>query len=214
MKYAKLFSAIVAVGLIALVGSRAIAEPAKDAKSAGQPEMKLPPGWTEDDMKACITASMPAKIHGELTKRVGTWKGKSTMWMYPGAEPLTSACTSTVTPMLDGRFVKVEYAGEMPGMGPFNGFGIYGFDNVTQQFVSTWIDSCGTGMAHGTGELSTDGKVLTMNRTFNCPLAKKPVAMREIETYTGPNTKTLEIFCPDPKSGKEYKMLSVEFTKR
>ena len=214
MKYAKLFSAIVAGGLIALVGSRAIAEPAKDAKPAGQPEMKLPPGWTEDDMKACMTASMPGKMHGELTKRVGTWKGKSTMWMYPGAAPLTSACTSTVTPMLDGRFVKVEFAGEMPGMGPFNGFGIYGFDNVTQQFVSTWIDSCGTGMAHGTGEMSTGGKVLTMNRTFNCPLAKKPVAMREIETYTGANTKTLEIFCPEPKSGKEYKMLSVEFTKQ
>lgn len=214
MKYAKFFSALVAVGLVVLVGSRVIAEPAKDAKPGAQPEMKLPPGWTEEDMKACMSACMPGKMHGELAKRVGTWKGKSTMWMYPGAEPLTSECTSTVTPMLDGRFIKVEHTGEMPGMGPFAGFGLYGFDNVSQEFVSTWIDSCGTGMAHGTGELSADGKKLTMNRTFNCPLTKKAIAMREIETITGSNSKTLEIFCPDAKSGKEYKMLSVEFTKQ
>ena len=34
---------------------------------------------------------------------------------------------------MDGRFIKVEVEGEMPGMGPFHGFGIYGFDNVTQE---------------------------------------------------------------------------------
>jgi hypothetical protein len=102
----------------------------------------------------------------------------------------------------------------MPGMGPYNGFGLFGYDNVSQKFVSTWIDSCGTGMAHGEGELSPDGKTLTITRTYNCPLTKKPVSMRETETMTGPNTKTLEITGTDPKSGKEFKMLSVEFVKK
>ena len=29
-----------------------------------------------------------------------------------------------------------------------------------------------------------------------------------------PNTKTLEMFGTDPKSGEEFKMMSIEFTKK
>jgi hypothetical protein len=102
----------------------------------------------------------------------------------------------------------------MPGMGPFNGFGIYGFDNVSQKFQSTWIDNMGTGMMVGTGELSPDGKSVTWDFTYNCPIQKKPVHMREVDTFTSPNSRTLEMFGADPKSGKEYKMMSIELTKK
>jgi len=105
-------------------------------------------------------------------------------------------------------------AGVMPGMGPYNGFAIYGFDNVAQKFQGTWIDNCGTGMAIGTGELSSDGKKLTWNYTYTCPIAKKSATMREIETITSPTTKTLETWSTDPKSGKEFKMMVIEFTKK
>jgi hypothetical protein len=205
---------VCAIGMISLVASRA-AEPSKDAKpGAGQPEMKLPAGWTEADMQACMVAATPGKMHEHLAKSVGVWQGKNTMWMGPDSEPTKSECVSTVTPMMDGRFVKCDIAGDMPGMGPFTGFGLYGYDNVGKKFQCTWVDNCGTGMMVGTGELSSDGSTLTWNFTYNCPIAKKPVTMREIETITGPNTKTLEMFGADPKSGKEYKMMSIEFTKK
>ena len=207
--------AVAVIALAVVVGSIAIAaDDARPAAAGAKQEMKLPPGWTEEEVKSCMAACTPGKMHEHLARGVGTWQGKSTMWMYPSAEPATSDCTSTVTPMMDGRFIKVEYAGEMPGMGPYNGFGIFGFDNVSQKFVSTWIDTCGTGMGNGTGELSADGKTLTITRTYNCPLSKKPVSMKEVETITGQNTKTLEITGSDPKSGKEFKMLSVEFTRK
>jgi len=196
-----------------MVASHA-AEPSKDAKGAATPEMKLPAGWTAEDMQACAVAATPGKMQEHLAKGVGTWYGKNTMWMAPDTEPMKSDCTATVTPLLDGRFVKCEMAGEMPGMGPFNGFGIYGYDNVGKTFQSTWIDSCGTGMAVGTGNLSSDGKTLTWTYTYNCPIQKKPVQMREVETITGPNTKTLEMFGADPKSGKEFKMMSIELTRK
>ena len=134
--------------------------------------------------------------------------------LMPGAEPVKSECVSTITPMMDGRFVKCEIKGDMPGMGPFEGFGIYGFDNVSQKFVSSWIDNQGTGMMTGTGELSDDGKVMTWKFDFNCPLTKKASVMREVETVTGPNTKRFEMFGPDPKTGKEMKMMTIDFTKK
>lgn len=125
-----------------------------------------------------------------------------------------SECTSTVTPIMDGRYAKCEMIGEVPGMGAFNGFGLTGFDNVSQKFVGTWIDNHSTGIMNGVGELSSDGKVMTWSYTFNCPIAKKPTTMRQIETSTGPDTMKFEMFCSDPKSGKEYKCMQIDFTKK
>ena len=201
---------IAAAGL-AVIGSFAIADASKDAKAS--PEIKLPPGWTTEDMQTCIAAATPGKRHAHLAKEAGTWEGKTTMYM-PGSDAQTSECKMTVTPLMGGRFTQVEIKGEMPGMGPYEGLGIYGYDNVSKKFVSSWIDNQGTGIMQCTGDLSDDGKVLTWACTFNCPLQKKPVAMREIDTITGPNTKRFEMFGPDPKTGKEQKMMTIEFTKK
>jgi hypothetical protein len=38
--------------------------------------------------------------------------------------------------------------------------------------------------------------------------------MRQVETITGPTTKTLEMTGADPKSGKEFKMMSIELTRK
>ena len=101
----------------------------------------------------------------------------------------------------------------MPGMGPYSGLGIYGYDNVSEQFVSTWIDNHGTGMMNGTGQLSDDGKTLTWEFTGNCPITHKPITMREVDTVTGPNTRTLEMFGTPPKGTEEFKMMSIEMTR-
>lgn len=205
---------VAAIAVSAVIGSIAIADSPKESKPAVQAEFKLPPGWTEADMKACMLAGTPGKMHEELAKEAGVWHGKTTMWMYPDAEPMKSECSSTVTPIMDGRYIKVEMKGEMPGMGPYNGFGIYGFDNVSKKFVGTWIDNHSTGIMNGVGELSDDGKVMTWKYTYNCPVTSKPAVLREVETVTGPNTKTFEMFGVEPKSGKEFKMMSIEFTKK
>jgi hypothetical protein len=187
---------------------------APDKKNASSTNPPLPPGWTDEDMKAAILAGTPGEMHKHLNNSVGVWHGKNKMWMAPGAEPIESECTSTVSPVMEGRFTKCEMTGEMPGMGTYNGFGLYGFDNVSQKFSCTWVDNHGTGMMNGIGELSADGKVTTWNFTVNCPLTGKPTVVREIETITGPTTKTLEMYSTDPKSGKEYKMMSIDFTKK
>jgi Protein of unknown function (DUF1579) len=215
MKLSKVLATacLAAVGTVGLV-SFATAEPAKGAAPAGAPEMQLPPGWTKEDMQACMDAAVPGKMHEWLAKGVGTWEGKNTMWMFAGAPPMESKSTCTITSTMDGKFFRVEHNGEMPGMGPFNGFGLYGYDNVSQKFVGTWIDNMGTGMMQGTGELASDGTTLNWTYTYNCPINKKPTTMREVEKITGPNTRTLEMFMPDPKTGVEYQMLKIEFTKK
>jgi hypothetical protein len=212
----KITISLCVAGAIVLAGSIAIAQQAKKGGPAAgdQQEIPLSPGWSEADMQACMAAGTPGKMHEHLARDVGVWHGKTTMWMGPGMEPVASECTTTMSSMMDGRFIKCEVTGEMPGMGPFNGFGIYGFDNVAQKFVSAWVDSCGTGIMNGTGELSPDGKTMTWTYTYTCPITKKPAMMREVDTTTGPDSKTFEMFGADPKSGKEYKMVSIEYTRK
>jgi hypothetical protein len=159
-------------------------------------------------------AGTPGNMHARLAQAVGVWEGKGKMWMAPDTDAIPSDCTATTTALMGGHYIRTEITGEIPGMGPFVGQGIYGFDNVSQSFVANWIDSFSTGMMNGTGELSADGKQLTWHYTFNCPIAKRVMVMREIETITGPKTKTLESWGTDPRSGKEFKTMSVEFTKK
>ncbi|MDB5319798.1 MAG: hypothetical protein JWN40_1429 [Phycisphaerales bacterium] len=217
MELKKLYAStmITLISLALVAASIAIAEPPKDkTAAAAAPEMKLPPGWTMEDMQACMLAGAPGKMHEHLARGVGKWQGKNTMWMAPGAPPMVSDCNSTVTSIMDGHYVRVETVGEMPGMGLYNGQGTYGFDNVSGKFVSTWIDNHSTGIMTGTGQLSPDGKTLTWTFTYNCPLTKKPAIMRQIDTTTSPTTQTIEMYGADPKTGKEYKMVSIELTKK
>lgn len=225
MKRNKLFACalVAAGGLAAAVATAADpakknprpAAPAAPAAAAEGQQPGLPPGWTVEDMQAMMAAGTPGKMHKHLAQHVGEWGGATSMWMGPGGgAPMSSDCTYSVTPMMDGRYIRGEMKGDMPGMGPYHGFGVTGYDNVAQQFVSTWIDNHSTGIMHGVGKLSPDGKTLTWKYTYHCPLTKKPTVMRQIETITGPGTKTLDMFGADPKTGKEYKMMRIEFKKK
>ena len=216
MNCRKLLAPAIAAGLgiATLAGSFVIADDTTTATPPAHAEMKLPPGWTQQDMEACILAATPGKMHEHLAKAIGTWEGKCLTWMPGASEPMESECTMTVTPMMDGRFIKTEFSGNMPGMGPYTGFGISGFNNVTQKFTSIWIDNQGTGIASGTGELASDGKTTNWQLTGQCPIQKGPVTLRQIETITGENTRTMEMFGPDPKTGKEGQMMRLELTRK
>lgn len=179
---------------------------------AAIPEMKLPPGWTPDDMKKMADAGTPGPMHAMLAKHVGTWKGQATMWMAPDTEGLKSEVTMTCVSLMDGRFTQVQMKGDTP-MGPMDGLALYGYDNVAKKFQSTWVTNCGTGMMTGTGELQSDGSTINWNYTSSCPIAQKACSMREIEKIVNENTISFQTFGADPKSGKEFKMYEVTLTR-
>jgi hypothetical protein len=203
--------AIATLGLVALIGSIVVA--ATDTPASSQGQMQLPPGWTMEDMQSMMAASTPGEMQKRLTEDVGNWKCNTSMWMQPGSEPMTSEGTSIVTSLIGGRYIQVDMSGNMPGMGPYQGMGIYGYDNTKQEFVATWIDNHGTGIMTGTGELSEDGKSINWEFSGYCPINKKQIKMREIDTVTGPNSRKLEMFGPEPKTGEVYKMMVIELTR-
>jgi hypothetical protein len=191
------------------------APPAKvDTKPAAPAQAgELPPGMSADDMAAYAAAAQTGPMHQHLAKSIGTWKGKVKHFMPGAPAPMESECVTVISGMMDGRFTRSETKGDMPGMGPFEGFGIYGFDNVSGKFQSTWADNFGTGMMTGTGELSPDGKTLNWSMTYNCPIKKCALTMREVERQISADAMTLEMFAPDPATGKEMKVMEIAYTR-
>jgi hypothetical protein len=87
----------------------------------------------------------PGTPHKVLASMAGSWITKTKGWMEPDKPPMESKGTCEQKMLLGGRFLQQEYSGDMMGS-PFTGIGVTGYDNHTKKYVSTWMDSMGTGI--------------------------------------------------------------------
>lgn len=178
----------------------------KEAPKAAQPEKKAEPA-----MDPMMMGNEPGEMHKILEKSVGEWETKTKMWMDPAAAPDESTGKCVVRSLFGGRYTQMQYSGKMMGQ-PFQGMGLYGYDNGTKKFVSTWVDSMSTGIMTGTGELSADKKTLTWTVEMTGPGGVKET-MREVETFVDDNTMKFEMFMKNPADGKEFLMLEINYTR-
>ena len=198
---------IITTAAVGVFAAAATLTSAQDAKT--DLPFELPAGMTQEQFEACAIAAAPSASHERLTRNAGEWRGTGTMWMTPGAEPLPITQTLTFTVIMDGRFLKGEFEGDMGGM-PFVGMGLYGYDNVAQRYEATMIGSCSTGTMRGVGELSSDGSTITWHYEYHCPMTGGPTTMRETERQVDADTIIYHTYMPDPATGREFKM--AEFT--
>ncbi len=160
-----------------------------------------------------LDTSGPANKHEFLAQHIGEWTGTMRSWPRPGSPPVESECTMTVSSMLEGRFIRVETSGDIPGIGPFVGLGIHGYDNATRRFQGSWIDSLHSGVLTGTGELDADAGTLTWTITFLSPLTKQPTTLRRIERRTGKDAMTVEFFRLNPETDAANRVLEMTLTR-
>ena len=111
-------------------------------------------------MEAMMKLASPGDGHKELGKMVGEWTYSSKMWMVPDQPPAESNGTMHAEWILGGRFIHSVWKGEFMGM-PFEGHGTDGYDNVSKQYVSSWVDNMGTGILHSTGTCDAAKKTCT-----------------------------------------------------
>lgn len=183
------------------------------------PDVPGVPGG-DDMMKEMMDAwkkvSSPGEEHQRLTKGVGTWKGTITSTMMPGMPPTHSECTTVITQMMGGRYTKSETTGTMDmgpmGKAPFEGLGLYGFNNATKKYEACWMDNMGTMIMFMNGEASEGGKVITWTSSFLDPMTGQQTTMREVDTCVDDNTMKLEFYGQGP-DGKEYKMMVIDYTR-
>lgn len=101
--------------------------------------------------------------HTMLEKFAGVWDMKASFKMDPTAPPDISTGTARGTWLLGKRQLMSEVEMDMMFMGKqqdFSGIGIMGYDKGTGEFVSTWMDTMGTGQMRQTGTMMGDTIVM------------------------------------------------------
>jgi len=165
-----------------------------------------------DMMDAWMQANKPGKEHAELVgNRVGDWNVQC-KFMMPGmpAQESTAKAACRAMPGMGGRFVQMDYDGEMMGF-PFKGVGIYGFNNATKKYESVWFDSTSTNMMISTGEKKADGSIEWRSEYMD-PMTKEMKKSRMVDRFPDRDTMVFEMYEVNT-DGTEFKAMELTYTR-
>lgn len=165
----------------------------------------------QEMMEVYRKLATPGTPHQLLERMAGSWNTRFTSWMEPDQPPIELSGTCHQQMILDGRFLKQEYNGEMKGE-PFNGFGVMGYDNHTRKYVSIWMDTMGTAIMLFEGTAGEDGKSITQTARYDDPV-QGPMEWRSVTTIVDDFTLTMEMYTTS-KSGKEMKMMEGTYSRK
>jgi len=181
-----------------------------DSKSEKEP-------WVAVDsataMKAMMEAGTPGEQHKILAKSTGTWSADVTHWSADGAPPQKAAGTSVNTMLYGGRYQQSKFSGNMMGM-PFEGTTIMGYDNTEKKYFLTWIDNMSTAVMIASGNWDDANKSITLTGTMKNPANGRECDLKEVYKIVDDNTHAMEMYGPDPKTGNEYKMMEIKYTRK
>ena len=178
------------------------------------------PTWAKEqkgavDMESAMTfyakLAAPAEPHNRMASRAGSWSTITKEWTDPQKPPTESAGACEHTMVLGGRFLRQECAGDMMGQ-PFTGIGFLGYDNHRKKYVSTWMDSMGTGIFHMEGKAGRDAKRITLTGRYDDPL-QGLMKLRAVTKLVDRDHEVFEMY-GTAKTGKETKMLEIVYTRK
>jgi hypothetical protein len=153
----------------------------------------------------------PGEPHKQFAGLEGSWTTKTKEWMEPGKPAMESAGTCDFKMLLGGRFLQQEFNGNMMG-GPYSGIGVTAYDNLRKKYVSTWIDSMGTGIFMMEGTAGADGKTITLKGQHDEPGGGR-MTHRAVWKIVDNNTQTFDMYGTH-RGGKEMKMLEIAYTRK
>jgi hypothetical protein len=161
-----------------------------------------------EDMAAMQKAATPGEMHKQIGKLAGDWTFTNKMWMAPGQPPQESTGTMHAETILGGRYVQSVWKGTVMGQ-EFEGRATEGFDNVSKQYVSSWVDNVGTGIMYSAGTCENGGKKCTATGTSSDPMSGGTATMKSVITWVDDNSFRNEMYMKDPGSGQEFKMMEI-----
>jgi hypothetical protein len=153
-----------------------------------------------------VCAELPAN-YWRAWKAYGRRKARL-LWT-PASRPVTSTRRCVQKIILGGRFLQQVFTGDMTGLS-FSGIDINGFDNHTEKYVSTRMDSIGTGIYYFQGDASADGKIITQICLYDDPV-KGPMTRWSVTKIMDENTQLFEMYGTD-RTGEEEKMMEIDYT--
>ncbi len=162
------------------------------------------------DMASMMAYATPGEAHAELAKGEGKWNVAGKIFMAPGAPPMEMEATAEVSMILDGRFLVEEFHGSMMGM-PFEGQLLLGYNNITKEYQSVWIDNFGTGLTWAAGPESEGGSVHLAGEIVD-PRSPGGRPFRQVSTHEGGDRATMQMYDTLP-DGSEFLVMELVYTR-
>ena len=173
------------------------------------------PVMTEEQkaMQARMQEYMTVNEHHDFLKSLaGSWKTKCTFWMDPKGAPMESDGTSEARMIMDGHFLEQSFAGTAMGK-PFEGRGVYGYDNMRKEYTGIWFDNMATGIMASAGQYDPKTKVMAEEGSMSCPITNETHrSYRTVTTVIDADHYTYETFMKDP-DGKEFRSMLIIYTR-
>jgi hypothetical protein len=183
------------------------ATPATPAPAAKQPEPKgdkLPGAEWEK-------ANQLSPEHVDLAKNlVGQWDTESSFWMVPGQAPQVSKGHATLDPIMGARFIKQSYEGEMEGK-KFKGEGLFGYNTVSKEYETTWIDSSATGIMLSSGKKDAKGDIV-FSGGYDDPMSGQKKTAKSVLHIDSRDKWTFTMY-DRGTDGAEHKTLEVVYNR-
>ena len=215
MKASRVFGLCLAIAVaVMLVLSLALADDktgVPSTKPAGAP-VATPPN-PEEGMKRAQAYATPGAGHKALEPLVGEWDVSARFWTGgPDGPANESKGVAKTRWILGGRYLQEEFSGEMMQQ-PFQGIGTTAYDNLKQKYLSTWIDSMGTGMFISEGTLDDSRKVLTFLGKMDEPMTgEKDKPTKYIIRILSDDKHTMEMH--DLSLGEKSKVFEMTYTRK
>jgi hypothetical protein len=152
----------------------------------------------------------PGPEHAQLAKTIGSWDVDYTHWMQEGAPPVQAKGTAVFSAILDGRFIREDFTGEVQGR-EFAGIGTMGYDRVAKVYVNTWCDNMGTGILCTTGTASRDGKDIQFEGRNICPATLALQQVRHVYALQSNDRFSMTMYAKT--NGAERKTMEVHYTR-
>ncbi len=142
----------------------------------------------------------PSQEHASLKELVGTWNVECTYFMDPSQPPMT--CEATDTAEMIGEFwIQSTFESNMFGM-PFRGVATLGYNAITEEWVSTWVDSLNPYLFHFTGKHNAESQVLEMSGKGPNPMGSGLCDYRTVEKRISADERHFEMFLTLPEAGE------------
>jgi hypothetical protein len=204
----KIRNVVFAAALVAVTAGVTTTVVSQEGKEPPMPEMTPE---QQAMMEKWMAYATPGEQHAILAKKVGKWNIVVKMWEAPDQTPGESTGSSEFKMAMDGRYLMDHTKGDTP-MGPFEGIGCTGFDNLKQKYVTTWIDSMSTGIMYAEGTFDAAAKTFTFHGEMPDPMAGKYVKVRSTEKWIDDNQWVMASFTKG-KDGKEFKGMEITYTR-
>ncbi|HKE14620.1 MAG TPA: DUF1579 family protein [Kofleriaceae bacterium] len=119
-----------------------------------------------DELDLATAETMPLSAgdgHRALHALVGEWEGVTYTWLDPDKPPDASGIEMRIQAILGGRFVRLEYRGQVMGKG-HAGEMLVGYDLSERRFTAAWVDSfhMASGIMMSAGERRDDGAIAVL----------------------------------------------------